>query len=806
MLTLDLLIRCGRGLGLALLAASLGAPLAQAQTPDSLTSIGRRLEQYGQQVLTEKLYLHLDRPTYLASETLWFKAYATEGTSHKPLELSKVAYVEILNQAQQPVLQTSITLKEATGQGSFILPTSLPTGRYLVRAYTRWMKNFGPEFYFQTPITILNTLAYKAIAPVPATSYDVQFFPEGGELVQGLTSKVGFRVASAAGRGLAATGSIRDERGVVLATFSTLKFGLGSFSFTPPKAGKLYTASVRLADGTLINATLPAANARGYVLHLQEAGPKQLRISVATKGLGDEPTALTLLGHGGAHVAFTQTLYTDDQRQAVFLVSKPALATGISHFTVFNSRRQPVCERLYFQRPAAFPLTVALAKAQYGPREKVALSLALPPSAPAASLSVAVYQLDSLATEGAPADISSTLSLTSDLKGLVENPAYYLRDSTQTGRDATDNLMLTHGWSRFRWNEVLTGKLPALTYAPELNGPFVQGRVLTDAGQPVPGITTYLASPGHNTHFYTSTSSPNGLVQFEVKDLYGPHKLIMQTDWRRDSTYQLELTSPYSVQYMPGKPGTPFPTLTPARLASLDERHVQAQVQRAYFGQHQQYGLPAHDTSAFYGTPTEQYRLDDYTRFKVLEEVLREYVLGVAPRQRRDGLHFLVMDTPHHVLFQDDPLTLLDGVPIFDIKQLVSFDPLKIKHLAVLTNRYYYGSQSYSGIASYSTYKGNLGGFRLPHRALLETYDGLQGQREFFAPRYDTPQQQQSTLADLRNLLYWQPAVKMQQGHAKQLEFYTSDQAGRYLVVVQGLAADGQCGSSTTLLEVKPTL
>jgi hypothetical protein len=794
-----------RRLGWGLLLGCLPAATAGAQAPDSLAALSSQLARYGQQVLTEKLYLHLDRPAYLATETMWFKAYATEGTSHKPLPMSKVAYVEVLNQMQQPVLQTSITLKEATGKGSLLLPATLPTGRYLVRAYTSWMKNFGPEFYFQTPVTIVNTLAAPGAKPaVAAAGYDVQFFPEGGELVQGLPSKVAFRVASAAGRGVAATGSISDERGAVLATFSTLKFGLGSFSLTPPEAGKPYTAKVRLADGTLLSAKLPAASARGYVLHLEEAGPRQLRLSVVTKGLGAEAAPLTLLGHSGARVAVSQTLYPDDRHGAAFLVNKSALLAGISHFTLFNGRRQPVAERLYFQRPAVLPLTVAPAKTQYGPREKVALRLALPGAAPAASLSVAVYQLDSLAAGAAPADISSTLSLTADLKGVVENPGYYLHDSTQTGRAAADNLMLTHGWSRFRWDDVVAGKLPASPYAPELNGPFVQGRVLTDAGQPAPGILTYLASPGHNTRFYTATSTPSGLVQFEVKDLYGPHKLILQTDWRRDSTYRLELFSPYSTQYAPSALGAPL--LAPTLLASLGERHVQAQVQSAYFGQYQQYGRPAHDTSAFYGAPTEQYRLDDFTRFKVLEEVLREYVLGVAPRQRRDGLHFLVMDTPHHVLFQDDPLTLLDGVPLFDFKQLAAFDPLQIKHLAVLTNRYYYGSQSYSGIVSYSTYKNNFGGFRLPPRALLETYDGLQGQREFFAPRYDTPQQQQSPLADLRNLLYWNPNIKMQPGRDQQLEFYTSDQPGRYLIVVQGLAADGQSGSTSAVLEVKPTL
>lgn len=794
------------GLRLGLVAGGLlGQATAQAQSSDSLATIAQRLQRYHKHVLVEKLYGHLDRPVYTAHETMWLKLYAVEGTSHRPLTLSKVAYVEVLNEQLQPVLQTSLTLRRAVGWGSLVLPASLPSGRYTVRAYTNWMKNFGPEFYFQTPVTIVNTLVASGLKPVAtAPTYDVQFFPEGGGLVQGLPSKVAFRVANGAGHGLAATGTISDGRGATLATFSTLKFGLGSFSLTPPVASAPCVAKVKLADGTTLTATLPTASARGYVLHLQDAGSKQLRISVATKGMGGEAAALTLLGHSGARVAVAQTIHTDGQNQAVFLVDKPSLLAGISHFTVFNSRRQPVCERLYFQRPATLPLVVAPTKSQYGPREKVTLRLAMATAAPAASLSVAVYQLDSLSTATTPADISSVLNLTADLKGHVENPAYYLHDSTQTSREAADNLMLTHGWSRFRWDEVLASQLPALPFAPELNGPFVRGRVLTAAGQPAAGILTYLASPGHNTRFYTAVSGADGQVQFEVKDLYGPHKLILQTDWRRDSTYRLELLPSYSTRYAPSLPN---PLALTAQLApALTQRHIQTQVQSAYFGQHQQYSLPARDTSAFYGIPTEQYRLDDYTRFKVLEEVLREYVPGVAPRQRRDGWHFFVMDTPHRVLFQDDPLILLDGVPLFDPKQLAAFDPLQIRHLAVITNRYYYGSQYYSGVISYATYKNNLGGFRLHPRALLQAYEGLQGEREFFAPRYDTPQQQQSPLADLRNLLYWNPDISTRTGHDQKVDFYTSDQAGRYLVVVQGVAANGQCGSASTVLEVKPAL
>jgi hypothetical protein len=414
-----------------------------------------------------------------------------------------------------------------------------------------------------------------------------------------------------------------------------------------------------------------------------------------------------------------------------------------------------------------------------------------------------VYQLDSLNAGQTPADISSVLSLTADLKGSVEDPGYYLRDSSQVGQEAADNLMLTHGWSRFRWSQVLAGRPPALPYPPELNGPLVRGQVLTAAGAPAAGITAYLAAPSRAVRFYTASSNPAGMVQFEPKEVYGPRTYTLQTDWRRDSTYQLTLLSPYSARFAATPVLAPL-TLEPGLTADLTHRHVQAQLQTTYYGRYWQYQLPPRDTVAFYGLPPVQYRLDDYTRFKTLDEALREYVQGVYVRQRKDGVHLLMADQLHHTMFEEDPLVLLDGVPIFDINKFMGFDPLRIQRVAVFTNRYFYGGQDYPGLLSFTTYQGNLQDFPLDPRALLEEYGGVQGQREFFAPRYYTTPP--STLPDLRNLLHWQPDLTLAPGTTRELTFYTSDQAGRYRVVVQGLAADGQTGTANAVFDVKPAL
>ncbi len=778
-------------------------PPAQAQVaPDSLPGISRPFARYARQALVEQLFVHLDRPAYAAGETMWLKIYAVEGTRHQPLALSKIAYVEVLNAQQQPVLQAKLALNRATGHGSFNLPADLPTGSYVVRAYTSWMRNFSPDYYFHCPVTIVNTARPAGpVARATAASYDVQFFPEGGQLVQSLRSRVGLRVVSPAGQGVAATGTVRDAQGQPVATFETLKFGLGSFDFTP-LAGASYTATVQLATGQAMTVPLPAAREAGYVLHLADADAGHLRLTVQAQGSALPPGQVAVLGHAGQRiVASAHSALNGGVGEFIF--DKNDLPDGITHFTLFDGAARPSGERLYFQRPRRpLALTVRTAPASYAPRARVAVQLAA--DAPA-NASLAVYQLDSLATT-IPADIGTYLALTSELKGAIEEPNYYLHDTSATGRAALDNLLLTQGWSRFRWTDVLAGRAPALPYLPELNGHFVRGRI-TDrvTGAPAGGITTYLASPSRAIRFYNAISQANGAVQFELHNFYGPTQLVFQTDYLRDSTYHLELFSPFSTQFALGQ-ARPL-ALSPALAAALTQRHVQVQTQRAFLGRFENpYTQPAHDTLAFYGRPDEQYLLDDYTRFPVLEEVMREYVPGVLVRKRRDGFHFLVVDKRNQLTMRDNPMVLLDGVPLFDINKIMAFNPLKIRKLDVVDGHYFHGPLTYDGVVSYTTYKGDLGGFPLPPQALLEEYEGVQGEREFFAPRYETAQQQQSRLPDFRNLLYWQPEVALAAGQPRTLTFYTSDQLGRYLVVAQGLAPDGRASSTSVVLEVKPAL
>jgi hypothetical protein len=175
-------------------------------------------------------------------------------------------------------------------------------------------------------------------------------------------------------------------------------------------------------------------------------------------------------------------------------------------------------------------------------------------------------------------------------------------------------------------------------------------------------------------------------------------------------------------------------------------------------------------------------------------------------RIRKDGFHFQVVDNINKRVLTEQPMVLLDGVPVFNINKMMAMDPLKIKKLEVIDSRYFHGPALYDGLVSFTTYKGDLEGFPLDPRVLVQQYEGLQYQREFYAPRYDTPQQKLSRLPDMRNLLYWNPQITTAGTDASKLDFFTGDQAGRYLVVVQGLANTGAAGSTSFIFEVKQAL
>lgn len=777
------------------------APAALAQQAE-LPRLQQQLATYRNQSLQEKLFVHTDRSFYVAGERLWFRLFYVDGTAHQPLDVSRVAYLELLDKDQRAVVQAKVALDSSRGMGSILLPTSLTSGNYALRAYTQWMKTMSREFLFEKPITVVNSFR-KLGLPLPADSlaYAAQFFPEGGHLVTGLPAKVAFKlVDQKTGRGVDCRGALLGPANDTVARFNSLKFGMGTFAFTP-LANTRYRVLLTDRQGRTLTRSLPPVDETGYTMQADETDDGQLRITVYT----DQPTALVyLIGHTRQVVKVAEWKPVVGGK-AQFLASKSSLGEGISHFTIFDGLGHPVCERLYGKRPqASLSLRLTANKEQYATRDRVQLDLTSSTpagSSLAADASISVYRIDSLQTDEA-LTLPDYLWLTSDLRGAVESPGYYLTHTGPEADRALDNLLLTHGWRRFTWEAVLQPKGTEAGATPEHRDHVVLGRV-TDArtGAPAKDVPTYLAVPGKSIRLYTSLSDARGQVRFELTDFVGTRDIVLQTD-AGDSLHRVDILNPYTETAATIR----LPALDLASTVSdpLQARSLAMQVQNSYYNAYTNPALPAStDSTTFYGKPDERYLLDTYTRFTVLEEVLSEYVPGVHVRRQNGHFALRVSNIPYRIIFEGQPLILLDGVPVYDVDRLMAFSPLKIKSLDVVTKRYLLGYAVLQGIISFKTYKADLAGFQLDPRAVVLEYDGLQARREFSAPSYATPAQLASRLPDFRNLLYWNPTVTTGPQGKASFSFYTSDQEGRYLIVVNALTPDGRFSSTRQTISVQ---
>jgi hypothetical protein len=772
--------------------------LAQETATAELTS---ELDAYRAKHIQEKIFVHTDKEFYLAGEICWFKLYLVDASLHQPLDLSKVAYLEWLDKDNRPVVQTKIGLRDGHGDGSVYLPLTLRSGHYKLRAYTSWMKNFGVDAFFQKVLTVVN--ARKSAETQVATAvpqYTVNFFPEGGNLVEGLSSTVGFKIADRYGQSTECTGVITEDDQDTVARFQTRRFGLGSFVLTP-RSGHRYRSTVRLTDGTAVSTLLPVAYKEGMVMHVSNEGEDQLRVDVRST---TSVTDIYLLADTRQSVKWAGAATVKDGK-ANFVVDRNRLGEGISHLTVFDFRRQPVCERLVFRLPShPLQFDVKADQAVYGARKKINLqvnSTADGKSPVAADCSVAVFRVDSLQAE-TTGHIYEYLWLGSDLKGRIESPEYYFDHPED--RQTMDNLLLTHGWSRFRWEDVQSGKPPAFEYPLEYNGAIISGKVV-DARTGNPATRTiqgYLSVPGSRTQFTSATCDEGGRIHFELKDFYGAPEVITQTN-PEDSAYRIEINNAFSEKYSE----TLLPGFEFQRMDSglLTDKSVAMQVLNRYGGERLKHFtfLPGIDTSVFYYKADHSYLLDDYTRFTTMEEVLREYVVLILVQRRRGHFHLPVLDVNNNQFFETDPLILLDGVPVFNIDSLIALDPLKMKRLETVQHRAFMGSASFPGILNWTTYKGDLGGYILDPRATVVDYEGLQLEREFYAPSYATDEQAASHLPDFRNVLYWAPQLPTNGQGRGALSFYSSDLPGKYEVVVEGLAADGRAGTGIASFEVE---
>ncbi|WP_316766378.1 hypothetical protein [Pedobacter frigiditerrae] len=749
---------------------------------------------YQKGVFQEKIFIHTDKEQYLVGEVLWLKIYIVDANQHQPADLSKVAYVELLDQLNQPVKQLKISLKNGNGNGAVELPKTLKNGSYKLRAYTNWMKNFDVELFFEKKITLLNAQISPAVSNLAKPNFNIQFFAEGGDLVEGLKSNVGFKAVGENGKGLDLAGAIVNQKNDTILRFKTSKFGIGKFTFIP-EPNMSYKAVITSLGKEKIEKEFLTAKRTGYVMSVNKQKDGNLIVDLHSSIKNEK---VYLFSHHGKNIS--NAITTDViGGKASFFIETAKLDEGISHFTIFNETGTAICERLFFKLPIKkLDIQLKVDQSQYSLRKKVDVSVLLKDSVGiinSADLSVSVHKIDSL--QGMDeSDIVSYFWLVSELKGYVENPSYYFTNNEEVYSDL-NNLLITQGWRRFNWNDIKQPK-SEFKFLPEYNGHLIKGKIKEKNGKSLNYANVYLGSAGKIGQFYETLSDTAGNFIFNTKDLYGLNEIVVQTN-QKDTSSIITIQSPFFEKYRISN-SINF-RLGGHLIDQFENYNMNIQVQSAYFPNkfNISNGLVT-DSVTFYGKAFKNYKFNDYDRFKTMEESLREIVKETFISKNEDGyrIKLLAKDVP----LDDDPLVLLDGLPYFNMDKVMAIDPNKIERLEIVPESYHYGSSKFDGILSFFSFKSNLANIEINPNSVVLDYDGLQLKREFYNPSYDSESKINNRLPDFRNVLYWSPNISINDKGEGKITFYTSDVAGTYIGVVNGLSKDGNIGNAHFIFKV----
>lgn len=733
-------------------------------------------------VKEENVSIYTDKTSYLAGEIVWFKAFLKADAATTNLNNSRILYVELLNNAGNPVAQTKIDLTNGFGNGSFYLPLHLATGVYTLAAYSTKLKNAGSGYFFYKEITVVNTIRNNPSGDsLSNEAAIINFFPESGTMLHNVPAKIGVQVTETSTNNPLenVSGYIIENKKDTVASFLTGRLGLGQFTFTP-KADRQYESIIKYQGTTDITQTLPAVKNAGYHLSVTETTDK-FRININAAHIAAGKASLLVKPASGLTVSNS---FEINSGQKSIDIEKSGLENGLSHLILLDNNNQTVAECLIFKPGPTLTQKLQLTtdKAVYSPREKINISIGGHNVSEIIKGSVSVSYLPSAGT--APYE---------DLISLLTNGSYSAAE--------IENLLLVYGPNNFNMDP------NAGNFVPEYDGHIVTARVTsTWNGQPAPGIRCALSIPSAIPFgFYIGTSNTDGIVRFNVKKYYGSGNVIIKVFSEKNPTsYKVELIDPFA-SFTAYKASANKVWLSAADSSDLLRRSIAMQVTNNYYPEQiNTFQTPVFkDSLPFFGKAELSYLLDDYKRFSTMEEVLREYVTNINVSLRNSKLRMTIFDEKYNQIYDNNLLVLLDGVPLSDYNSIFSYDPLKVKKLDVVPRRYLLGNAIFSGIASFETYDSKFDAFDLDPAAVSAEYDGLQLNREFFMPRYENGYKGDLRLPDYRTTLLWKPDVTLKGNGANIIEASSSDFKGRYRVVFNGMSEEGTPSYGETIFEIK---
>ena len=531
-----------------LLSFCLPLAIAWGEIPPAKTVFTQYMNQaqtFANNFPREKAYLHFDNTSYYVGDTIWFKAYVTLAEQQTFSQISRPLYVELVDQTGHIADKQIIKLTQGEGNGQFILPPSMLSGYYEVRAYTRWMLAFNEPQYFSRTFPIYQ-LTNSDKLERSITTYElsssmenrpseteeklnVRFFPEGGQLVEGVTSQVAFKAESKNEGNIELSGTIYTKEGAEITSFETLHDGMGRFEYTPSAQPAIAKVDFQ---GKKYEFTLPQALPNGYVLStVSNAGA--LLVRVFCNAATPQDTLAVFISHQGRPYVHQLISCRSDAPQE-FILPTRKLPAGVLQVSLINRAGNTLCERFVFANPRA-PLQISTKKLKevYAPYAPIRCELQIKNAKGepvSGELSVSIR--DGVRSDYLEYDnnIFTDLLLTSDLKGYIHQPGYYFASPSPRKQTELDVLLMVHGWRKYDMSQAISTAPFTPLQLPEtqlaLNGQ-VKSTILKNKLKDI-ALSVIVKK---DDQFITggTVTDENGRFSIPVEDFEGTTEAVIQT-------------------------------------------------------------------------------------------------------------------------------------------------------------------------------------------------------------------------------------------------------------------------------------
>ncbi len=799
--------------------------------------IENRLNDYISKDYPEKIYMQTDKPYYTAGEDLWFNAYLLNGISHKISTKSNIIYVELIDEENNIISERKLFAETVSIHGDFKLPRDLKDGTYLLRAYTNYMRNQDEAFFFKKEIRIYSLFA-DATEEYQDSSLDkdkfvlpeIGFYPEGGYMVSGLSNKIAVKIKDADVYSKKVEGRIEDGDGNKITDLSTYEFGLGSF-YLIPELGKEYRAVINAGDEDIIY-ELPKPLQQGYVMNTSIL-EKEVIINISTNKV-EKLKNLLIIGHQRGIPAFDY-IHEKDESSMTLKIPKKDFIEGVLNIVLFDATKNPVAERmLYIKKESEISISVKKTNGtKIMVRDKVNLEIAvknnlgrLVPS----TFSLSVTDATLIKTDPNQENIMTYLLLNSDLRGKIKTPNYFFTqgDSIKKSQQL-DLIMLTHGWRRFTWQDILEKRK---------NNPFKAEEALYISGK-----TLHSKSPFQNKVSETKmTFRTNGFYQQEQKTdnqgrfSYGPFVFHDTLDVFLQAGNAISSDKPdfTDTKIVIDKPKS-RPSIIPEGIFNPYNFEKQEGNFETYKNQSRNYVFKNFDMDP------DRESLDEVlikgklkSKEEILDEKRNKRTRSFSPSHRvvvdeksfHGGGTFmeLILNVPgirvgrkqgyQNETSQDFEVNLRGMKPAFyldntkvTLEIAMSVPQSNIDFIDILntgSSSSQYGLEAQGVIAIYSK-QGGTDNIRITESkpgAINFKADGFYTAREFYSPDY-TLVDRNTSKEDKRSTVFWKTNVINRGYKAAEVTFYTGDEKGLMHVNIEGITDTGIPIHSTVSLNIE---